>query len=74
MPPSWLHFSWKQHPPAHQMKQRQDFAVNERALPPSTALPLQEHYQLGIYSSASARTVDTALALLEEAAGEWVRR
>lgn len=56
------------------MKQRQDFAVNERALPPSTALPLQEHYQLGIYSSASARTVDTALALLEEAAGEWVRR
>ncbi|PRW56924.1 P-loop containing nucleoside triphosphate hydrolase [Chlorella sorokiniana] len=30
---------------------------------------LKEHYQLGIFSSASARTVDTALALLNEAAG-----
>ena len=29
----------------------------------------QEHYRIGVYSSASFRTVQTALALLEEAAG-----
>ena len=33
----------------------------------------QEHYRIGIYSSASHKTVDTALALLEEAAGRGAR-
>lgn len=39
-------------------------------LPPAVPPPLQEHFHIGIYTSASRKTVDTALQLLEAAAGE----
>jgi len=31
----------------------------------------QEHFRIGMYTSASAKTADVALDLLEEAAGGW---